>query len=215
MLISITFLLTGCSYINIWQEKEEIVIVSSDTLKFKAYTSIANAKKAITLIRNNKTPIKTIIVNSNGGDVKGGMLLGRFIYKNKLNLIVNKNCFSSCANYLFTAAYIKDINKDSEVGWHGGSMQPFWEFPKDTPEEQKQLFYQELKQLKQEEKNFFDLIHVDQRVTYLGTIKPYKKQRTDKPLWTYSLKDIKNFGIKNVHFKGTRIYKECDLLILK
>ena len=198
----------------IFSYQENISKYSQNTLYFKASTSIKNVKNAIEIMKKSKTPIRTIIVNSGGGDIRGGMQLGKYIYNNKLNLIVDKNCYSSCANYLFTAAVTKIVNADSEVGWHGGTMQPDWKFPQNIPEEQKQLFYKELILLKQEEKNFFKHINVNQKITYLATIPPYRKQRTSKDCWTYRIKDLKGFGVKNVSFIKNRIYHECDLLVL-
>ncbi|MFZ6735190.1 hypothetical protein ACO0LG_24935 [Undibacterium sp. Ji42W] len=66
------------------------------------------------------TGIETIIVRSGGGSVVGALEIAKEINKRKINLIVDKYCLSSCANYLFIAAYKKSLLPESVLGFHGG-----------------------------------------------------------------------------------------------
>ena len=54
------------------------------------------------------------------------MLIGEWIFDHEIDVIVDEICFSSCANYIFTAGKNKIIEKDAIVGWHGSEQQdPF------------------------------------------------------------------------------------------
>jgi hypothetical protein len=64
--------------------------------------------------------IRTIILNSGGGDVRAGLAIGRRIRAGKLDVIVDGVCGSSCANYLFVAGNRQTVRPESVVLWHGG-----------------------------------------------------------------------------------------------
>ena len=51
------------------------------------------------------------------------MKIGLWIFDHELDVIVDELCFSSCANYIFTAGKNKIIEKDAIVGWHGSEQQ--------------------------------------------------------------------------------------------
>ncbi|MYM36694.1 hypothetical protein GTP38_20390 [Duganella sp. FT94W] len=62
----------------------------------------------------------TLIINSSGGDACAGILLAREITARKTFVIVEKFCFSSCANYIFLPAYKKMLMRGAVLGFHGG-----------------------------------------------------------------------------------------------
>ena len=64
--------------------------------------------------------IEMIIVRSGGGSVVGALEIAKEMNKRKINMIVDKYCLSSCANYLFIAAYKKSLLSGSVLGFHGG-----------------------------------------------------------------------------------------------
>lgn len=61
-----------------------------------------------------------VAIESTGGEINLGLDLGSFIFKNQLNVKVDSYCFSSCANYIFTAGIKKNLVKEAVVGFHGG-----------------------------------------------------------------------------------------------
>lgn len=61
---------------------------------------------------------KFIFLNSEGGDAEEGLRIANLLLPNKLHVIVDGVCASSCANYLFTAGNIKEI-RNGWVGFHG------------------------------------------------------------------------------------------------
>lgn len=60
---------------------------------------------------------KKIIVNSLGGAAFDGIAIGEIVVRDKLHVIVDGYCMSSCANYLFSLAKTKTIN--GLVAFHG------------------------------------------------------------------------------------------------
>ena len=74
-------------------------------------------------VRDHGQEITHLQINSPGGDTRSGRELGKWVFDNRITLIVDEFCFSSCANYIFTAAPEKIIRPDAIVGWHGGEQQ--------------------------------------------------------------------------------------------
>ncbi len=148
----------------------------------------------------NQAEIKPsrLIIFSGGGDVYLGMELGEFVFDNKLDVEINKLCFSSCANYIFTAAQNKFLNTDSVLAWHGSSWQP-------DMIEKLNKGQQWVVKWRKAETDFFDKIHVDPKITVNG-IKQYKFSHYLKAIVTfspingfnYSIEDMKKFGVDNV-----------------
>lgn len=58
-------------------------------------------------------------LTSSGGEVEAAIRLAGWIYTNKIDIEVVDYCLSSCANYLFTAAFQKTILPGAVVAWHG------------------------------------------------------------------------------------------------
>lgn len=62
--------------------------------------------------------INTVVIDSNGGEVDASIEIANIISKNKMTLIVNGRCFSSCAEFIFFAAHSKFVAKYSLIGIH-------------------------------------------------------------------------------------------------
>lgn len=70
------------------------------------------------LLRLYQPGINTLIVNSGGGIVDDASKIGLLIHKNKLAVIVDGYCISSCANYFVTAASSVYL-LNGLIGYHG------------------------------------------------------------------------------------------------
>ena len=77
----------------------------------------------LSLVQGRKDEITTLRVNSGGGITDEGIKLGHWIFEHGVDVVVDGLCFSSCANYIFTAGRNKTIMADSIVGWHGSEQQ--------------------------------------------------------------------------------------------
>ncbi len=75
------------------------------------------------LVKGQEDEITTLRVSSAGGETDEGIKLGHWIFEHGIDVVVDELCFSSCANYIFTAGRNKTIMAGSIVGWHGSEQQ--------------------------------------------------------------------------------------------
>lgn len=70
--------------------------------------------------------VRSVVVTSEGGETGTAMAIGEAMRLAKLNVVVEKYCISSCANYIFVSGAKKVVKPRSVVAWHGGhSNYPF------------------------------------------------------------------------------------------
>ena len=70
------------------------------------------------------SPVTTLLIDSAGGEIVVGMEFGTWVHDRELDVIVDRACLSSCANYVFTAGRNKEIQPGAVVAWHGSAKQP-------------------------------------------------------------------------------------------
>lgn len=113
----------------IWYDPYEnpaTITIEGSTIVFKGDIGLDTYRDFLYAVRGKEDQITAIRINSGGGITDQGMLVGEWIFDHQLDVIVNELCFSSCANYIFTAGKNKIIEKDAIVGWHGSEQQdPF------------------------------------------------------------------------------------------
>ncbi len=68
--------------------------------------------------------VTTLLIESAGGEIVVGMEFGNWVLERELNVVIDRACLSSCANYIFTAGRQKEIRPGAVVGWHGSAKQP-------------------------------------------------------------------------------------------
>ncbi|MBM3394839.1 MAG: hypothetical protein FJY37_09450 [Betaproteobacteria bacterium] len=51
--------------------------------------------------------VQSLVITSSGGEINVGMDFGEWVFARGLNVEVSKYCLSSCANYVFPAAWQK------------------------------------------------------------------------------------------------------------
>ena len=61
----------------------------------------------------------TLVIDSQGGSRRFGILAGREIQDKQINVSVRGDCLSSCANYIATASPNLTLQDDSVLGFHG------------------------------------------------------------------------------------------------
>ena len=71
-----------------------------------------------------RAPVTTLLIDSAGGEIVVGMDFGTWVFERDLDVVVDRACLSSCANYVFTAARNKEIQPGAVVAWHGSAKQP-------------------------------------------------------------------------------------------
>lgn len=182
----------------------ESIYVSNNQLYFKGEITESSVKHTFTAINNYKGIIQTMTVNSLGGDILPAMKLGNWIFDNNIQLIVNRFCASSCANYFFTAAKSVHINKNSLVLWHEGATQKNFLENAHTPKE-----LEDINDKIKIEKQFFEKIGVKEEITVYGQLKDFSIMKNTPDCfaadakgvlqgWTYSIEDLKKFGVDSI-----------------
>lgn len=189
----------------------------SNTAIYGSEINQENNEKFFASIKNQK--INTLRVNSSGGDVEAAIKLARWIYHNKIDIEVVEYCLSSCANYLFTAAFHKTILPGAIVAWHGNyhhlKETGLWRDDiatrmKRTGENSVQASTHVLKQvnhLVKLEQAFFKEIGVDEKICWIGKIPPYNVIN----YYFLSVSDMRHFGIE--HVTVTKDYEKTNVKI--
>ena len=204
--IILLFLLSACSAIRLTDDASVI-----------RFESPVNASSVAEFIRIAQTSpkVKKIILNSNGGDLVAGMDMGDYILSRNLDVEVESKCFSSCANYLFISGNKKIIQDGALVGWHG-SMTTKLSDASYICEKIEGCNYQEyiaeitakygkdeeyylngmnkiLAPMIERQQQFYQVRGVVQQVTTYGHC-----HGRNKRVWTYSISDMRKFGIRNI-----------------
>lgn len=107
---------------SIMAEEAEITVEGS-TVRYIGVINGRSAYNFLELVRGAEDRIDTLIINSPGGETRSARRIGRWIHEHGVTVVVEELCFSSCANYIFTAAPKKIIRDGAYVGWHGSEQQ--------------------------------------------------------------------------------------------
>lgn len=85
------------------------------TLAYKGPIRDGTAEEMASMVDDDVT---TLVITSRGGRVSSGVRMGELVIEHDLDVIVERYCLSSCANYVFLASESKIIRK-GVVGFHG------------------------------------------------------------------------------------------------
>lgn len=204
-------------------EQEAQVFMSGGELNYIGGISAAANQKAYALLEAEKPAPTVLLMRSPGGPTDEGMALGRWVRQHQLTVKVLDVCFSSCANYVFTAAPNKIVSNFAVVGYHGGLSSTDFKFDLDPEQEKMLASLQEdqraptraamIEQAKQQiqgymaaelakESKFFADIGVQQKITVLGQAPAYKQRYgSDEQQflgWYYSLDGLRKLGVDHV-----------------
>jgi len=195
----------------------------SNTATYVSEISKENNATFFSSIKNRM--IKKLRVNSSGGDVEAAIKLARWIYNNKVDIEVIEYCLSSCANYLFTAAFHKTILPGAIVAWHGNyhhlKQTGLWRDDiqtrmKRTGESRVQArthVLQQVNHLVKLEQSFFKEIGIDEKICWIGKILPYNV----KNYYFLSVSDMHRFGVRNVtltkNYEKTNVKKFIEHIV--
>lgn len=98
------------------------ITIDGSVARFTGVLNPASVERFFRRIGPVRDQIDTLIINSLGGVTFSGRRIGDWVHQNRITVIVQHVCFSSCANYIFTAAPRKIIRADALVGWHGSEQ---------------------------------------------------------------------------------------------
>jgi len=176
-----------------------VFIDKENRLHYEGYLDKDSNDLLLALYEKATVKPETLVISSGGGDVLLGLDLGEWIYDNGLNVVIDRMCASSCANYIFTAANRKGLKKDSVLFWHGSSWQ------KDVDELYRQG-NEFVVALRKREVSFLKKIEVDHRIATYG-LSRYSFWSyvaafiTTVPIegFDFSIEDMAKFGVTNVY----------------
>lgn len=159
------------------------------------------------LLKQPGHALTQLVIDSGGGEINLGMDLADLVLAHRLDVVVERLCASSCANYVFPAGKRKRIAPDSLVVWHGSAIQAdIDEAPgltdADLPpgielnaQERQDLLdrrRQYLEDARVRQRALFARLGADERVTVIG------QQLAVAAEWTLSIRDMQRFGIGDV-----------------
>ena len=191
------------------------VYIDNNELNYIGGITAEANKQAFELFSAQKQKPAVLNIRSQGGDTMAGMELGRWVAQQALPVKVVEYCFSSCANYVFTAARSRIVSNFALVGFHGGmssssfTLAPEMEamFASLPAGEQAaarkkvlDVVLAEMAPKAQLERQFFDEIGVQQRITTLGQSADYEKRYADSDAvgWTFTLEGFAKLGVRDI-----------------
>lgn len=216
-------------------EDSATITVEGSTIIFEGSIGPQTDRDFFDAVNGKEDQITTIRVNSGGGITDEAMKIGLWIFDHKLDVVVDEICFSSCANYIFTAGKKKIIEKDAIVGWHGSEQQDNFIAAGYgiSLEELYRRNYDELKQWGEidsgeskeefvehmmmtedfggvDEPSFLDKIGVHLYLMVYSMLPDqfdyYFSDDTHFGGWTFSIEDMAKFGVHNVTYEGEGDY---------
>lgn len=180
--------------------------------------------------------VTRMVITSGGGETIAGREIGRWVHENISVLEVRDMCFSSCANYVFTAAPSVVIQEGGFIGWHGNERtievmaqsQPGVDWREEERQALRAALIQSAPELagtedleaiietemaradeaRAEEAVFFNDIGVDENIALYGLLPANLATYEASGMggWTYSIEDMAKFGRDNVTYAGEGEY---------
>ena len=207
--------------------KPAVFSVEGSTVVIKGYINGDFYTRFLHAVKGKEDDIETALVDSSGGLTHEGIKMGNWIFDHDVDVVVEGLCFSSCANYIFTAGKNKTIKANSLVGWHGtdeqyiylaqGEGMPLREYRAESFKSSSDVSYSDTN-LERDvlgyriNRAFFNKIGVSSDVALYGFLPTqYEHYRKNPELansrgWTFSLEDMAKFGIDNVTYEGDGEY---------
>lgn len=102
------------------------VWLDGSSLHYRGEITPAQNQQAQQLLFQAKDKVQRLVIQSGGGNVDSGMDLAEWMLEHKLDVVIDKFCFSSCANYVFIAGNNKHIEPKAILGWHGNAASAKW-----------------------------------------------------------------------------------------
>lgn len=192
--------LSGCatldSVVGEEKSKTKVYIDQNNTMNYEGSITEEANTQLFKLYKQSETKPQNLKVSSPGGNVMLGLELGNWIFDRQLNVIVDRVCASSCANYVFPAGKTKYLHKHSALIWHGNSYQ------EDINEnyldgEQHAVKYREAENAFYKKINVHPMLaeYGHKEFTFWNFLYHYFK---DTVGYDYSISDMQRFGLTNI-----------------
>lgn len=192
------------------------VYIESDALVYQGEISKQNNLDAFTFYQDASVKPSVLVITSGGGNIDLGMDLGEFVLEHNLDVRVDTFCFSSCANYVFTAGNNKWLGEKAILGWHGDAASAYWRdsdidaMVSHLKGQEKDKQWQLLRRHYDEvieasvlrEKHFFERIATDHALLTIGLSKDFVKAAVNQKArgWTVAPSLLESMGVTNIKF---------------
>lgn len=207
--------LLGCASVstNVNESVAEVAIEGTSII-YRGPISPESNDLLFELLEAAESIPETLVITSKGGETIAGIELGRWVFRNRIDVVVPEYCLSSCANYVFPAGDTKTLEATAALAWHGGATQENWgdtcsDLAKSGLKQHlkcadiEKAFDESLKEFIAAEKLFFAEIGVDQRITVIGQDPRYDCRGRGKSLgWYYSIEDLERLGVEDIRVRA-------------
>lgn len=193
------------------EDKTWSVAVDGHTVTYRGVLTSQGVQRAVEWL-DRYPGVRTLAIESQGGETDAGMRLGDQVMMRSLDVeVVGTLCASSCANYVFISGKRKSIANGAKVVWHGSPLRPeaipvinevvaadgsvvheLLEGEQLAAYLRRSDIAPEIERVRQLNQAFFDKRGVDGRVTTYG------QEVGCGCNWTFSVEDMRRFGIGNV-----------------
>lgn len=186
--------------------------VSSDA-EVAVFTGTINQERVNSFLKEYADKqVRSLRINSSGGEVLAAIRLGRWVRSRGLAVQVRTICMSSCANYVFSAGGEKIIEPGSIVVWHGSTEQKnireeqsqfelldgtLSNFPRDNAEraqlETRRPRYLLIQKQREQQAQFLKELDMDDSLFRLG-----QEPVAIADAWTSTVAVMSKYGLTNV-----------------
>lgn len=187
------------------------VVINGSELRYTGQITEAQNQRAFDLYNSATTKPTALYISSGGGQVMDGMSLGEFVQKQHLDVIVDRFCFSSCANYVLISGQQIFVGEKAIIGWHGNAASAYWRdsdidamvrhLTGDKREAEwlklRNYYDNLIERAEAREKDFYAALGVSPDIMTIGLSKALiavAKQQKARG-WTYSVKALAKLGV--------------------
>ena len=148
--------------------------------------------------------VAKLIMRSGGGEVTGAMKLARWVRENDIDVEVDGECFSSCANYVFPAGRNKYIVGQGIVAWHGTIAHIIYKHEQGFSKMDDESL-PSLQAIADTERAFYAEMGINAFTGWFGKVAPYNVYN----MYYLSKDDMEYLGMRNLHVRAD--YPQADL----
>lgn len=164
------------------------------------YEGAITREGLVALQRLDNPRARTLLIRSGGGPVDVGLDFGEWIHDRGFNVVVNQECLSSCANYIFPAGDQKLILPGGLVAWHGNAHQlSVPELISKQPTAEQPAARAQMLALRARENAFYSRIGVSECLDRIGI-----DVLEVRGFFTMSVRDMARFGLHKVKGAATK-----------
>lgn len=181
---------------------EAVITLQGDAVIFHGNLRPDSLDKVQAVLGQRKA--SKLIIRSGGGEVLGAMKLARWVRANSMDVEVDGDCFSSCANYVFPAGRNKFIVGQGVVAWHGTIAHLMYKHEQGISKmDDESLPY--LQSIADAERAFYAETGINAFTGWFGKVAPYNVYN----MYYLSREDMAYFGMRDLHVRAD--YLQADL----